>query len=162
MKMNLSVLGVLELSPSALKKLQVDTRKRILGRLASETAFITKQIKKKIKENRSGGRMYGKHRASPPYAPPNEDTGSLRKSIRYRKNNRKGIFITSRQPAGSTYPYNVALEFGTKNMKPRPFFYSTINIEYKKMKKKVLPDIIQIMINDFDAQIYKKKKINYG
>ena len=160
--MSLSVIGLLGITNSGLNKLQADTRKRILGRLASETSFVTKEIKKKIKLIRAGGRRYGNHQASPPYAPPNEHTSNLRKSIRYRKNNKKGIFIRSNQPKGSSYPYNVALEFGTKNMKPRPFFYSTINIEYKKIAKKVLPDIYEIMKNDLHAQLYKKKKVKYG
>ena len=73
-----------------------------------------------------------------------------------------GIFITSKKPKGARHPYNVALEYGTKKMKPRPFFYSTIHAQYKKIRKKLIKKIKATIKNDFEAQIHKRRKIRYG
>lgn len=61
------------------------------------------------------GLMYGTHQASAKYEPPAIITGKLKNSIRAR---RAGQFTVD---VGPSADYGIYLEFGTRNMAPRPF-----------------------------------------
>lgn len=100
---------------------------------------MEKEIKMSMKAG--SGRMYGKHRASAPGEPPAVDTGRLRGSISTNwsgsgmaKGSTEGVARGEDgvgQPdakedmftvvVGTNVPYASFLEFGTRNMAPRPF-----------------------------------------
>jgi len=85
----------------------------------------------------SRGRVYGKHRASRAGDAPNKDTGNLIRNIRVstgRGNALKGYYAT----VEAVTPYAVALEKGTKNMKPRPFMKPAL-----KKNQKLINDLVR-------------------
>lgn len=73
-----------------------------------------REIRRLIRTGPKTGITYGSHHASAPDESPAEDTGNLSRSVGYRT--RGAIQVT----VGDRAPYGVHLEFGTKNMAPRP------------------------------------------
>jgi HK97 gp10 family phage protein len=63
------------------------------------------------------------HQASAPGQPPAIDTGTLNTSFEYDVSRVRG---GARVEVGCTADYAVHLEFGTKNMRARPFFRGTV------------------------------------
>ena len=61
------------------------------------------------------GRWYGNHRASAPGQAPANDTGFLVGSLRINVTQQLGVDLRA------LAPYAIHLEYGTRNMRPRPF-----------------------------------------
>jgi len=77
---------------------------------------MTDHIKDSITYHQSSGKTYGKHTASAPGFAPNGDLGNLASSTqmsRRIRNNTAEVIVGAR--------YARRLEYGTRNMKPRPF-----------------------------------------
>ena len=83
-----------------------------------------------IHEHGSSGATYGKHTASAPGKPPNTDTGYLANNIFIDKDgNGEGASVESRAE------YSAALEFGTRNMRARPFMQPALEENRKRIIK---------------------------
>ena len=139
--------------------------------------MIDKVIAKKLKAKQSLGKQYlsgrgdgSLHTASLPGFPPNEDTGNLRKSFVKNKSVKTGFleFFMGYKNPGSEYAPR--LEYGSQKIddvemnvkrrgivRPRPFFYSTIQevITGPEHKKRV-EQIFYIFKNEFESNLLKK------
>ena len=83
---------------------------------------------KSIQQHGSSGTTYGKHTASAPGKPPNSDTGYLASNIFIQKDaDDKGASVESRAE------YSAPLEFGTRNMRARPFLQPALEENRKKI-----------------------------
>lgn len=71
----------------------------------------------------TGGRTTA-HTASSAFAPPSSDTGKLFASIWHDLD----VDVTVRGRVGSSVPYILYLELGTKYMEPRPFLVPALHI----------------------------------
>lgn len=74
-----------------------------------------------VKRSRQGGGTYD-HVASAPGSAPNTDTGALVSSIAVEMNKKK-----PEAEVGSNLDYGAYLEFGTKDMDPRPWLSPAVN-----------------------------------
>ena len=90
---------------------------------------IRDRAKRSIQSSSGGGRTYGNHTASAAGQPPNTDTGFLVSNIFLDKDNDgMGADVESRAD------YSVYLEFGTREMQPRPFMQPALESQRAKIK----------------------------
>ena len=91
--------------------------------------LVMNEAKRSIQSSSGGGRTYGNHIASAAGQPPNTDTGFLVSNIFLDKDNDgMGADVESRAD------YSVYLEFGTKDMQPRPFMQPALESQRAKIK----------------------------
>ena len=91
--------------------------------------LVMNEAKRSIQLSLGGGRTYGNHTASAAGQPPNTDTGFLVSNIFLDKDNDgMGADVESRAD------YSVYLEFGTKDMQPRPFMQPALESQRAKIK----------------------------
>lgn len=91
--------------------------------------LVMNEAKRSIQSSSGGGRTYGNHTASAAGQPPNTDTGFLVSNIFLDKDNDgMGADVESRAD------YSVYLEFGTKDMQPRPFMQPALESQRAKIK----------------------------
>ena len=91
--------------------------------------LVMNEAKRSIQSHSAGGRTYGNHTASAAGQPPNTDTGFLVSNIFLDKDNDgMGADVESRAD------YSVYLEFGTREMQPRPFMQPALESQRAKIK----------------------------
>ena len=91
--------------------------------------LVMNEAKRSIQSSSGGGRTYGNHTASAAGQPPNTDTGFLVSNIFLDKDNDgMGADVESRAD------YSVYLEFGTREMQPRPFMQPALESQRAKIK----------------------------
>ena len=90
-------------------------KRRLEAKAADMVAGLRSELSKP-----GSGRFYGAHQASSPGEPPAAITGALRDSARYRWLTADTIRVS----VGTKYAK--WLEFGTRDLAPRPFFRSVI------------------------------------
>ena len=91
--------------------------------------LVMNEAKRSIQSSSGGGRTYGNHTASAAGQPPNTDTGFLVSNIFLDKDN-DGMDADVESRAD----YSVYLEFGTKDMQPRPFMQPALESQRAKIK----------------------------
>lgn len=99
-----------------LKEVKKEIDKGAKRQRSAAASFVAKQIRKKISD------VWFKGEHSAPGEAPGMVTGNLRKGV-YTYNGKGSSFAGTHAPAYHVY----LLEFGTKNMKPRPFVYNTFD-----------------------------------
>lgn len=87
-----------------------------------------------------GGGAY-EHVASSPGDAPNTDTGALVKSIAVEQPNDANAFV------GTGLDYGLFLEFGTTNMKPRPWLQPALDGNIKNLNDNISKSV-QRLINE--------------
>lgn len=99
-----------------LDKMNETSRKELEDAVSLAVLAIHGEAVRSINAHLSSGATYGKHVASKEGSPPNTDTGVLVKSIQYDidTKNLSGV-------VGTNLKYGAALEFGTKDIGPRPW-----------------------------------------
>jgi hypothetical protein len=99
---------------------------------------LTNETKKTLSGQRHGrvyrvvGTKHAYYTASSPGEPPAVRTGRLRNSIRYAIFG-SGLQLLGR--VGTSLDYSAHLEYGTRNMAPRPFLMPTYEKERLKLKR---------------------------
>ena len=133
--MTVEVEGMAELKRN-LAKLEINFGKEIKGALIAGGLLVETQAKQNVQEvsagqsvtrYRLGGASYN-HVASSPGDSPNTDTGALVRSITTEVKE-QSVFV------GTTIEYAPWLEFGTINMKPRPFLHKALTSKQNKINE---------------------------
>lgn len=136
------------------KNLKLATRDFLYDVLDGAARIVRDAARESIQKTSAGStptvRYHGKrkkdHMVSPPGFPPNTDTGVLVNSIFTRVDRRRlEAFV------GTNIPYGKYLEYGTKEMKPRPWLLPAARGEVGKIKK-------TISAKDLRAKLRQKKK----
>lgn len=139
--MTVEVSGMAELKKN-LSKLEDDLGKQVKDALLTGGLLVETQAKKNIQEvssgrqvirYREGGTKYT-HIAASAGESPNTDTGNLIRSIS-TEIKPEAVFV------GTTLKYAESLEFGTVNMKPRPFLHKALLSKQKKIKQLLISAI---------------------
>jgi HK97 gp10 family phage protein len=112
-----------------LKKLGIDVDK-VTGKAVARVALkMESDAKRLISRGERSGRTYKRgrksHRASAPYEAPKTDTGNLVRNITTNFINRKKAEVGVFASRGAMY--GAWLEFGTRNIAPRPWLSRTYN-----------------------------------
>lgn len=166
MKLTADIIGLLDLSPSQISKLRDRSRAIVLKRVGDLSEELVKMIHNDIKLVLSRGRTYysnrkegGKHIASAPGFPPNEDTGNLRRNVK-QKMLPNGIIISSEARSKKGHPYAVDLETGTSHIEARPYFFTNVSEWEKKMQTATRKEHILLAVkNDLESQKRIKKEL---
>jgi phage gpG-like protein len=102
----------------ALMKYGQKAEKEIAKAVVATALTVNRDVKRAIQGPPKTGTIYSRgsknHQASAPKEAPATDTGALVSSIYFKQPNNLTAEI------GSRLPYAYYLEFGTKNMEPRP------------------------------------------
>lgn len=112
---------------AAIKKLEKTHQVKMDLAVAEGAMIIHGEAVRSIQAHMSKGITYGNHTASKPGYPPNTDTGRLVQSISVEK--RKDM----EWAVGTNNLVGVWMEFGTKNIAPRPW----LSRAFVKTSKKV-------------------------
>jgi hypothetical protein len=104
---------------------------KIDGIIESELEQTIKDIKKDMNTSKSGETHFGKKRSSGPGESPAVQSGSLIKSLSWRKLQKNKFIIK----ASDKKAY--LLEFGTPKMAARPFFMRFIMKHFEKMVERI-------------------------
>lgn len=108
--------------------------------VARGAQFVHADAVRSVQRGPKTGEIYGRHQASAPGEAPATDTGNLASNILV------DIIpgsVDIEAKVISRAPYSIALEFGTKNMEPRPFMRPA----FEKNKKRI-QDLIARMVRD--------------
>ena len=133
--MTIEVEGMAELKKN-LAKLEINFGKEIKDALIAGGLLVETQAKQNIQENSPGrqvtryrnGGSKKSHVAASAGESPNTDTGALIRSITTEVEG-EAVFV------GTTIPYAPSLEFGTVNMKPRPFLHKALVAKQSKINQ---------------------------
>ena len=166
-KPTFSPVRVFTSNPLKIKQASNLARDRIMARMLQKTNVIKKDIQTVIKTEQSRGRRYYSrnpfkkfHVASLPGFPPNEDTGHLRQGVMIKSALKSKVpFIElSVSPKNELRDYAPYLEFGTKSMEPRPFFYTTIEKAVKSpLFQKAIRQVQFAIKNDLQGRLLERK-----
>lgn len=104
---------------------------KIDGIIDNELNKTIKDIKKDMQSNKSGESYSGKKRASKPGESPAVQSGSLIKSLSYKKIQKNQFMIQAKDQKA------YMLEFGTPKMAARPFFMRFIMKHFEKMVERI-------------------------
>jgi len=112
-----------------------DENRGELTKLLVRMAFKTQSLAvSSIQKKSISGRTYKRgniiHVASAPGSPPNTDTGNLVKNITIERENDLSYNVGSRKGA----PYGLYLEFGTRNIKARPWLSPAVDEVLRKFR----------------------------
>lgn len=135
MKFKGELFGV-QLFEKRLKDFPVDIQKKAAVAIAEGTLNIHAEAVRSIQRHMSQGIKYGKHTASKPGFPPNSDTGRLAQSIEFDIDMDKATGLV-----GTNLEYGKHLEFGTRDIRPRPW----LSRAYGKFWKKITDQLSKIM-----------------
>ena len=163
MKLTANITGLLDLKSSDIQALEDRARTIVLTKLDDLAREPVNQMKSDIKLIKSKGQVYsskrgGKHIASQPGFPPNEDTGNLSANIKKQVGS-FGLIISSEAKSQRGFPYSVALETGTKNMEPRPYFFKAIDRFIKGLRARRRQRDIKLAIRNALISQRRKRKI---
>ena len=178
MKIEIFENEVLYVTPHSLDSFSKKFIKKVSTKIEESVDLIDGIIAKKLKAKQSLGKQYPSgrgdgslHTASLPGFPPNEDTGTLRKSFVKNKSVKTGFlefFIGYKKPASEYAP---RLEYGSQEIddvemnvkrrgkvRPRPFFYTSIKeVIEGPIHQKNINDIFFIIKNEFETNLLKKR-----
>lgn len=133
MKTKVSVEGGLTVK-QAIQKFDDDSIRMIQGVIDSSAQNIRNHAIRSIKNSPATGRTYKRgniaHTASSAGNPPKTDTGNLVSSI-------SASVGELEAEIGAYANYSSHLEFGTKNMKARPFMFPALEQERKTFKNRM-------------------------
>ena len=119
-----------------LNRYQKDKQKRIGDIIQAEALEVRNDVVKSIQTPSVSGRSYkvgGVIRvASAPGVAPNSQTGTLARSYKVKSMNKR---LTALVYTNSKYA--APLEFGTRNMLPRPHLYKAYNLHRETIKQKI-------------------------
>lgn len=113
-----------------LSELEPLQRKELKIALGESVLAVHGDAVKSILEHQSSGEVYGKHTASKPGFAPNSDTGRLVRGIDWTVDE-----STLTGQVGTNVKYGAWLEFGTKDMEPRPWLLPAFKKNLKNIKK---------------------------
>ena len=100
-------------------------------RVYDDTAVrVQSEAIRSIQRGPKTGIRYGRHTASAPGEPPATDTGALASSIA-RVSGKPGAAV------GTALEYGKHLEFGTTDMKPRPWLFPALESQRKFFEKRM-------------------------
>ena len=124
-----------------LEKRVVDNPKEELGRLVLRSAaLVTETAQDSINSGAKTGRAYPRgrkvHIASAEGEAPAKDTGNLSSGITFKVTEQKDSIVgTVMTNTFGLSDYGVHLEFGTVNMRPRPFMQPALEKNRPKIKR---------------------------
>jgi hypothetical protein len=95
--------------------LQARIEKGTLNGLKALALMAQGDAQRRVLKGPKTGRWYGRHRASAPGEAPANDTGFLAGSIKIEVTEKLQVDLRA------LAPYAIHLEYGTVNMRPRPF-----------------------------------------
>ncbi len=130
MKVEFEIIGIPGLQKQ-LKEYGEEMRKEIAREVRRSTLRVSNAAIKRIQTGPASGRTYEKysprrtHKASAKGEPPMTDTGRLASSVETRVDGLTGYIFTR-------LDYGKHLEFGTKNIDPRPWLNPSIEEERPK------------------------------
>ncbi len=127
MTAGVEVLGVGRLK-TRLSSKATELQKNLRAALVKAGNLVAGTAKKKILRDPHTGEIYGNHQASAPGESPANDLGNLARGIKVVK---EADFVL----VVSTAEYSAALEFGTKNIAPRPFLGPSLQENKEKIKE---------------------------
>lgn len=113
-----------------MKFLDDSSQKNVAEALGKSALLVHSTAIKSIQKHESSGIKYGNHTASKPGNPPNSDTGDLVKSIGFEVDMQN---LTAK--VGTGLLYGAHLEFGTRNIAPRPWLLPAFRENVDKMAK---------------------------
>ncbi len=118
------------------KRMVTNPEKHLKGLVQRSTTLVEGTVKQSIASGNKTGRTYMKggvsHTASAPGEPPATDTGFLVQNITSQVKS-EGTKVIGQIVASA--PYAKALEFGTTNMKPRPYMQPALERNRPKIKR---------------------------
>ncbi len=122
---------------AALSRMSDDVRDAVGDAVVATALELQGDVKKRIQRGPATGRVYKKnnpqrlHRASAPGEAPMTDTGRLANSINF---DRVGDLTAT---VGSNLIYALYLEYGTMDMRPRPYFRPAVEAMKPKFIKRL-------------------------
>lgn len=122
------------------KRMVTNPEKHLKGLVQRSTTIVEGTAKQSIASGNKTGRTYMKggvsHTASAPGEPPATDTGKLVEGITSKVRS-EGTKVIGEIIANSfnITPYAKDLEFGTKNMRPRPYMQPALERNRPKIKR---------------------------
>lgn len=132
MDVSLDIISSLNLSHSEIDRMDDKARDVVLSYLENYGTKAAVKIKNNIfiSQTKGGGVWSARgdktvHYTSLPFAPPNEDTGNLRRNVKLTRTP-FDLVLSSEAKNKRNKGYSSWLEEGTKKMKPRPFFLEPI------------------------------------
>ena len=159
-KLNLSTNSVFIFRPQELERVGDKVKKEIEKKIFQESQALSSEIGSVIKKRQSVKNWVrsrtgsGLHAVSKPGFPPNEDTGALRRGLFVKKT---GVGIMLGVAVRAVKDYSGFLEYGTKRMLPRPYFYPTILSSLKRPRwKKAIRQIFFLVQNSLEKEAFKK------
>lgn len=124
-----------DLLKAKLNKVSRESSNELERVLVDMASTIDDYSKRKIQGGSRSGKEYKRrsvtHRASSPGEFPKTDTGSLINSIRFDRLSKLNYTVGSHKNQG---PHGKWLEYGTRNMKPRPWLLPSFKYADKKIK----------------------------
>ena len=116
-----------------LEKQVVDNPEKKVKQLITRACMIveSRAIESILRDPKTGA-TYGKHIASAAGEPPASDTGFLARSISFSVEENKGEVIGM---VKASAPYAAYLEFGTRNIAPRPYMQPALEQNKPKIRK---------------------------
>lgn len=157
--LKINIYQKMEFDPSSIKDIDRLEKKRIYKKVKEETLRIQFLIRKSIHDTQSRGlprrhKLYPQkkiHYPSLPGFPPNWETGKLARSIKALTQIKKGTILTK-------LDYASFLEHGTKIIKPRPYFFSTIEKHFNSSQFNKSLKQLQIAIkNSIERRFLKSR-----
>jgi len=113
-----------------LQKLNTNTAVKVYAAAVEELKIGALEIQgtaKKSIQKHSAGKRYGNHTASKPGDAPNTDTGRLVQSI---QTDMQGLVAS----VGTNLTYGKYLEYGTKNIEPRPWLQPALDANENRIE----------------------------
>ncbi len=127
---------VISKNPNGFKKVAKSYEKQILNLLGTSGNMVRNTAVQSILSGGGGGRTYEKynprrtHTASAEGQPPSSDTGFLASNISVNLDKRNlAVEVESKAD------YSIHLEFGTQNMKARPFMFPALEENKPKIRR---------------------------
>ena len=101
--------------------------------ITEATLLVRNSAVSSILRDPKTGQIYGNHVASAAGEAPASDTGFLASNITFDVNESSGEVVGY---VTSAAPYSAALEFGTRNIAPRPFMQPALESNIRKIERK--------------------------
>ena len=101
--------------------------------ITEATLLVRNSAVSSILRDPKTGRIYGNHIASAPGEAPASDEGYLAQNITFDVDDSSGEIVGY---VTSSAPYSAALEFGTRNIAPRPFMQPALESNIRKIERK--------------------------
>ena len=133
MKLSAKILGLENVQKALLRLDPVGSE--IMSTGLKQAAIMVHEEAVKSIRRRSAGRVYHRgritHVASKPGDPPNVDTGELISGVTWEPQNGKALAVF----VGTNVKHGVYMEFGTKDVAPRPWLLPALRKHQDKISK---------------------------